>query len=88
MGVDLVGTNTMYEKISTGKVKPGDVREIRFQQKWCLQGSDVLLSLGCTGYEQGEFVVYNRLYDACSITVISDEMFVGKWNAYSHVTVK
>lgn len=88
MGVDLVGTNTMYEKISTGRVKVGDVREVRFKQKWCLQGSEVLLSLGCTGYEQGEFVVFNRLYDACSLTVISDEMFVGKWNAYSQVTVK
>lgn len=88
MGVELVGTNSMYEKIDTGTVKAGDIREVRFKQKWCLQGGDFLLSLGCTGFEQGDLVVYSRLYDVCSITVISDEMFVGRWNAYSKVTVK
>lgn len=88
LGVELVGTNTMYEKIDTGCVNAGEVREIRFKQKWCLQNGDFLLSLGCTGYENGEFVVYSRLYDLCSITVFSDEKFVGKWNAYSEVSVK
>lgn len=88
MGVELVGTNSMYEKMDTGTVKAGEVREIRFKQKWCLQNGDFLLSLGCTGYENGEFVVYSRLYDVCSITMFSDEKFVGKWNAYSKMSIK
>lgn len=88
LGVELVGTNSMYEKLDTGCVNEGEVREIRFKQKWCLQNGDFLLSLGCTGYENGEFVVYSRLYDVCSITMFSDEQFVGKWNAYSNVTIK
>ena len=88
MGVELVGTNSMYEKLDTGCVKVGEVREIRFKQKWCLQNGDFLLSLGCTGYENGEFVVYSRLYDVCSITMFSDDKFVGKWNAYSKVSIK
>lgn len=87
-GVELVGTNTMYEKVDTGIVDAGSVREIRFKQKLCLQNGDFLLSLGCTGYENGEFIVYNRLYDVCAMTVYSDSSFVGKWNAYSKVTVK
>lgn len=88
LGVELVGTNSMYEKIDTGKVKKGEIREVRFKQKWCLQNGDFLLSLGCTGYENGEFVVYSRVYDICSITMFSDEQFVGKWNAYSEVVIK
>lgn len=88
LGVELVGTNSMYEKMDTGTIKEGEVREIRFKQKWCLQSGDFLLSLGCTGYENGEFVVYSRLYDVCAITVFTDENFVGKWNAYSNVTIK
>lgn len=88
LGVELVGTNSMYEKMDTGCVKAGEIREIRFKQKWCLQNGDFLLSLGCTGFEKGEFVVYSRLYDVCSITMFSDEQFVGKWNAYSNITIK
>ena len=88
MGVELVGTNTMYEKVTTGWVQKGEIREVRFRQKWNLQGGDYLLSLGCTGYENGEFVVYKRLYDICSITIFTEENFVGKWNAYSDVTIK
>jgi teichoic acid transport system ATP-binding protein len=85
LGVELVGTNTMYEHVDTGVVEAGSVREIRFKQKLCLQNGDFLLSLGCTGYENGEFVVYNRLYDVCSVSFFSDYNFVGKWNAYSKI---
>jgi teichoic acid transport system ATP-binding protein len=88
MGVELIGTNSMYEKLDTGTVQAGEVREIRFTQKWCLQKGEFLLALGCTGFEKGEFVVYSRLYDVCSITVLTDEQFVGKWNTYAKVTIK
>ena len=88
MGVELVGTNSMYENFDTGTVQAGEVREIRFTQKWCLQSGNVLLSIGCTGYEKGEFVVYKRMYDVCSITMFTDEKFVGKWNAYSKLSIE
>ena len=58
--MELVGTNTMYEQVNTGTVNPGDIREVKFHQKWNLQNGDFLLSLGCTGYENGEFVVYSK----------------------------
>jgi len=88
MGVELVGTNSMYEGYDTGTVQAGEIREIRFTQKWCLQSGNVLLSIGCTGYEKGEFVVYKRMYDVCSITMFTDEKFVGKWNAYSKLSIE
>lgn len=86
LGVELVGTNTMYEQVNTGTVNPGDVREVKFHQKWNLQNGDFLLSLGCTGYENGEFVVYSRLYDVCCLSIFTDKNFVGKWNANSKVS--
>ena len=88
MGVELVGTNTMYENIETGTVNTGEVREIRFKQKWSLQGGDYLVSLGCTGYENGEFVVYSRLYDVFCETIFANEKFVGRWNAFSEIKIK
>ena len=86
LGVELVGTNTMYEQVNTGTVYPGDIREVKFHQKWTLQNGDFLLSLGCTGYENGEFVVYSRLYDVCCLSIFTDKNFVGKWNANSKVS--
>jgi len=86
LGVELVGTNTMYEQVNTGTVNPGDIREVKFYQKWNLQNGDFLLSLGCTGYENGEFVVYSRLYDVCCLSIFTDKNFVGKWNANSKVS--
>ena len=86
LGVELVGTNTMYEQVNTGTVNPGDIREVKFHQKWNLQNGDFLLSLGCTGYENGEFVVYSRLYDVCCLSIFTDKNFVGKWNANSEVS--
>lgn len=86
LGVELVGTNTMYEQVNTGTVSSGDIREVKFHQKWNLQNGDFLLSLGCTGYENGEFVVYSRLYDVCCLSIFTDKNFVGKWNANSKVS--
>ncbi len=88
MGLDLVGTNTMFEGIDMGTVHEGEIRTVRFKQPLCLQGGDFLLSLGCTGYYQEEFIVYSRLYDVCTLTVVNDRKFVGKWNANSVVEVE
>ena len=88
MGVELVGTNTMYEDVNTGIVEAGDVRTAVFTQKWSLGSGNFLLSLGCTGFENGEFVVYQRLYDACNVLSYSDHRFVGKWDAQSTVEVQ
>ena len=76
-GTEITGTNTMYEKIFLGDLKPGDEKAVSFTQKMSLQGGEYLLSLGCTGYINEEFVVYHRLYDVCSIIVVSEQDTVG-----------
>ena len=76
-GIELTGTNTTYEKVQVPPMEPGDIREVTFTQRLDLQGGEYLVSLGCTGYQDGDFQVFHRLYDVCSLTVISDKNTVG-----------
>ncbi|MBQ9604023.1 MAG: Wzt carbohydrate-binding domain-containing protein, partial [Firmicutes bacterium] len=59
-----------------------------FTQRMDLQGGEYLLSLGCTGFKDGEFTVHHRLYQVCSLTVISDKDTVGFYDMNSKVEVK
>ena len=84
-GTDLTGTNTLYEGTDIKPVKRGDEYVVEFTQKMTLQGGEYLLSMSCTGFEQGEHVVYHRLYDVASITVISNKNTVGVYDMESQV---
>lgn len=87
-GNEITGTNTLYEGIQTGQQRKGSVQTITFRQKMNLQGGEYLLSLGCTGYRDGEFQAYHRLYDVCGITVVSDKNTVGFYDIDSKITVE
>ncbi len=84
-GADLTGTNTMFEGADVKPVKAGDEYEVTFRQKMNLQGGEYLLSMSCTGFEQGEHTVYHRLYDVANITVISNKNTVGVYDMESQV---
>ena len=86
-GTEVTGTNTMYENISTGTVKKGEVRTVEFKQKMNLQGRNYLLALGCVGFSENKFSVYHRLYDLCNINVISDKNTVGFYDMESEVVI-
>lgn len=86
-GIEITGTNTMIEKNHIGMRQPGEEVEVCFHQKMSLQGAEYLLSLGCTGFEQGEFNVYHRLYDVCNITVISDKNTVGYYDMNTDIRI-
>lgn len=79
-GTDLTGTNTLFEGTEIKPVKKGDVYEVSFTQKMTLQGGEYLLSMSCTGFEEGEHVVYHRLYDVANLTVISNKNTVGVYD--------
>ena len=87
-GTSLTGTNTMYEGTDIKPVKRGDVYEVAFTQKMTLQGGEYLLSMSCTGFEGEDHVVYHRLYDVASITVISNKNTVGVYDMESTVEAK
>ena len=86
-GVEITGTNTMFEKAFLKDVKKGEKKHISFEQRIDLQGGEYLISLGVTGYEKEEFVVYHRLYDVMNITVISDKNSVGYYDMNSVIKV-
>lgn len=84
-GTELTGTNTMFEGADIKPVKAGDEYLVEFSQKMTLQGGEYLLSMSCTGFEQGEHVVYHRLYDVTNLTVISNKNTVGVYDMESQV---
>ena len=87
-GVEITGTNTMFEKAFLETVEKGKTLEITFTQEMNLQGGEYLISFGCTGYQMDTFVVYHRMYYAMSVAVISDKDTVGYYDMNSKITVK
>lgn len=87
-GTDLTGTNTMYEKVFIDVTEPESERTVTFTQRMNLQGGEYLISLGCTGYSGEDFEVYHRMYDVCTITVISEKDTVGFFDMDSKVKVE
>lgn len=87
-GNDLTGTNTMFENAKVDSADEGDEYEVTFSQRMDLQGGEYLLSMSCTGFEQGELVVYHRLYDILNFTVISNKNTVGVYDMNSVVDVR
>jgi teichoic acid transport system ATP-binding protein len=87
-GTAITGTNTMYEKESIGTVEPGDICVAHFEQEMNLQGGEYLLSISCTGYAEGDFRVYHRLYDVINITVVSDKNTVGFYDMNSKTSIE
>lgn len=87
-GVAITGTNTMYEKKDVPLAKAGETYVATFEQDMFLQGGEYLLSMSCTGYHDGEFQVYHRLYDVCNVTVVSDKNTVGFYDMNSVTTVE
>ncbi len=87
-GTDVTGTNSMIEKKLIHDVKEGALVEVAFEQDMTLQGGEYLLSISCTGFENGELKAYHRLYDLLNITVISDKNTVGFYDMESDVTIR
>lgn len=86
-GTELSGTNTMFELTDVEEVHLGDTYDVEFKQKMNLQGGEYLVSMSCTGFENGQHVVYHRLYDVANITVISNKNTVGIYDMESKVSV-
>ena len=87
-GTDITGTNTMYEHADIGPMRTGEERIITFTQNLDIQGGEYLVSIGCTRYESGGFQVYHRLYDVCSLSIVSDKNTVGVFDMNSKVVVE
>ena len=88
LGIEITGTNTMIEGCETGLCKAGETCIISFTQPVMLQGGEYLISFGCTGFGNGELLVYHRLYDICNFLVVTSKNTVGYYDMGSVVTME
>ena len=84
-GTELTGTNTVLEDCSLERAAKGQEVVVCFEQKMNLQSGQYLLSLGCTGYEMDQLVIYHRIYDACFMEVFSTKDTVGYFDMEAKV---
>ncbi len=77
-GLEMCGTNSMIEKVITGKFKKGDVVEVTFKQQIPLAPGKYTLSFSCTHInDKANLEVLNRKYDALLVEILSSKDCVG-----------
>ena len=86
-GFDLTGTNTLFKNVKIGKVQEGDIVLTEFDQRMMLNPGGYLISFGCAGFENGEYVVYDRRYDVITFEVISENSSVGVFDLDSKIKI-
>lgn len=84
-GNELCGTNTLFENILSPTINPGDEITVSFTQTLKLQNGYYTLSLGCTGFQNDELVVYHRLYDVLSFETSMFKNIVGIYDLESQI---
>jgi len=84
-GTILCGTNTLNKKIDMGLMKKGEVILITFKQKIRLNPDNYLLCFGSAGFDQGNYVVYDRRYDYMLFEVVSTEKSMGIFDPESDI---
>lgn len=87
-GLEMMGTNTVQEKILTEEFKKGDVAIAEFRQKISLAPNKYTLSFSCTHFNaKGELEVLSRKYDALLVEVLSTKDCVGLYRLDSKINV-
>ena len=88
-GLEICGTNTLFERIITGEYKKGDVVTVEFKQKLNVAAGQYTLSFSCTHYNyKGELEALNRKYDALLVEVLSTKETVGLMRIDSDIKIK
>lgn len=87
-GLDMMGTNTVQEKIVTGVFEKGDIAITEFRQKLPLAPNKYTLSFSCTHFNaNGELEVLSRKYDALLVEITSNKDTVGLYRLDSDINV-
>ena len=88
-GLEVCGTNTLIEKIATGKYQKGDVVEVSFKTRLRVAPNKYTLSFSCTHFKpNGELEVLSRKYDALLVEVISSKEHVGVLSLDTDIEIK
>jgi teichoic acid transport system ATP-binding protein len=84
-GTVLCGTNTLYQKVEMDWMNKDEVIVVTFRQIMRLNPGDYLLCVGSAGYENGEYVVYDRRFDFMNFQVVSEQPRAGIFDSESFV---
>ena len=88
-GNEICGTNTVIEKVYTGKYKKGDIVVAKFKQRFNITPDKYTISFSCTRYTpNGDLEVLNRKYDALLVEVHSTKEVVGIVRLDSEIEVE
>ena len=88
-GLEIAGTNSLIEKISTGTFKKGETVVVSFKQRFNLAPGKYTLSFSCTHFNaKGELEVLNRKYDALLVEVLSTKDTVGYVRLDSKINIE
>ena len=68
-------------------MQKGDILIAVFKHKILLNPGGYLLSFGCTGNENANFVVYDRRYDYLTFDVVSNLNSVGFFDLESKIEI-
>jgi len=71
IGKEITGTNTSIEKIYTGNYTKGDEVIVSFVPNMKMASGNYLLTFACSGYENDNFIVYERLYHINIIEIVN-----------------
>lgn len=84
-GTVLCGTNTLQQNISMGWMDIRNVIVVTFRQIIRLNPGEYLLCVGSAGYDNGEYVVYDRRFDFMTFQVVSEQQRAGIFDSESFV---
>jgi teichoic acid transport system ATP-binding protein len=87
-GKEITGTNSQIMGVETGSFKEGDEVVISFSQQIILAPGNFLLTFACSGFEGGEFCVYERLYHILIVEVICKRPVVGYFDFQSQILLE
>ena len=77
-GIEIAGTNSMFEKVATGDFNAGDEAVAEFEQILNLAPGKYTVSFSCTHFKaSGDLEVLSRKYDALLVEVLSNKDCVG-----------
>lgn len=86
-GLQITGTNTLYKQKNIKPMTAGETLKISFTHDMLVNAGEYLLSFGCTGFEDGEFVVYDRRFDVVAFRVVSAQQGVGVFDLDSKIKI-
>lgn len=76
-GVEVTGTNTMYENVNLGRQTIGDRVNVKFSQNTFLNAGDYCVSFGLVQMKNDDLIVLDRRYDVVTFKVLENRKATG-----------